>query len=76
MDYIPYTPLSAVNTDRHIIFGMSGHECVMTMAAGRVLMRNRGLLSPVKTFRAAKTTAAAEDLWQSVNQDAAKQTAS
>lgn len=70
MDYIPYTPLSAVNTDRHIIFGMSGHECVMTMAAGRVLMRNRRLTFAREDILSRKTTAAAEDLWQSVNQDA------
>lgn len=70
MDYIPYTPLSAVNTDRHIIFGMSGHECVMTMAAGRVLMRNRRLTFAREDILSRKTTAAAEDLWQSVNRDA------
>lgn len=70
MDYIPYTPLSAVNTDRHIIFGMSGHECVMTMAAGRVLMRNRRLTFAREDILSRKTTAAAEDLWQAVNQDA------
>lgn len=70
MDYIPYTPLSAVNTDRHIIFGMSGHECVMTMAAGRVLMRNRRLTFAREDILSRKTTAAAEDLWQAVNRDA------
>ena len=44
MDRDPLTPMNEANIDEHIIFGMSG-RCVMTMAAGRILMRGGKLCS-------------------------------
>lgn len=44
MDHDPFTPMNETNIDEHIIFGMSG-RCVMTMAAGKVLMRGGKLCS-------------------------------
>lgn len=70
MDYTPYTPLNAVNVDKHVIFGMSGHQCVMTMAAGKILMQNRRLTFAREDLLSRETTAAAAELWQAVREDA------
>jgi len=40
-DYNPLTPLHAGNANGHILFGMNGRNVVTTIAAGKVLMRDR-----------------------------------
>ena len=44
MDYKPFTPFSDENIDGHMIFGMTGRQCQTTIAAGKVLMRDRELV--------------------------------
>ncbi len=44
MDRLPYANIDETNYDEHIIFGMSG-RCVMTMCAGKILMRDGKLLT-------------------------------
>ena len=43
MDYIAPTPMNEENINSHILFGISGHDVVTTIANGKVLMENRQL---------------------------------
>ena len=43
--YIPPTPLHAGNVNSHVLFGMTGRDVVTTVANGKVLMKDRELLS-------------------------------
>jgi putative selenium metabolism protein SsnA len=45
VDYAPTTPLTAGNLPWHILFGFHESMITMTMVAGRVLMRDRQLLT-------------------------------
>ena len=45
VDYIPPTPLHAGNVNSHVLFGMTGRDVVTTVANGKVLMKDRELLS-------------------------------
>ena len=45
VDYHPFTPLSAGNLPWHILFGFRESMVTMTMVAGKLLMRNRELLT-------------------------------
>ncbi len=66
-DYRPYTPFSAANADGHILFGMSGKQCIHTVINGRVLMQDRQLLCCDKAEINAKTLEAAKKLWKNLN---------
>lgn len=41
LDYIPPTGMNENNVNSHILFGMTGHNVVTTIANGKVLMQNR-----------------------------------
>ena len=43
VDYDPLTPMHAGNVNGHLVFGVTGHDVVATVAAGKVLMKNRRL---------------------------------
>lgn len=45
VDYHPFTPLTAGNLPWHMLFGFHESMITTTMAAGKVLMRNRELLT-------------------------------
>ena len=45
VDYHPFTPLSTENLPWHILFGFRESMVTSTMVAGKLLMRNRELLS-------------------------------
>lgn len=45
VDYQPFTPVTAENLPWHIIFGFKESMITTTIAAGKVLMRNRVLLT-------------------------------
>lgn len=45
VDYHPYTPLTAGNLPWHIIFGFEASMVRTTIAAGKILMRDRQLLT-------------------------------
>ncbi|MBN2046951.1 MAG: putative aminohydrolase SsnA [Anaerolineaceae bacterium] len=45
VDYYPITPLSTGNLPWHILFGFRDSMVTMTMAAGKVLMKDRELLT-------------------------------
>ena len=64
LDYYPTTPLTADNLPWHILFGISGGHVHSTIAHGRVLMRNRELLTMDESEVTARSRAVAADTWQ------------
>lgn len=67
MDYNPYTPFGASNIDGHMLFGMNGRHCVTTMAAGKLLMKDRELIGIDEEAVHAQTLVEAEKLWKAIN---------
>ena len=67
MEYKPYTPLSAENIDGHLIFGMNGHNCITTMANGKLLMRDRRLVDLDEEKINADIMETAKKLWKNIN---------
>ena len=67
MDYKPYTPFGASNIDGHMLFGMNGRHCVTTMAAGKLLMKDRELIGIDEEAVHAQTLVEAEKLWKAIN---------
>ena len=43
VDYNPLTPLNESNINGHLVFGVTGHDVVTTVANGKVLMKDRKL---------------------------------
>ena len=41
--YNPLTPLNENNINSHLVFGVTGHDVVTTVANGKVLMKDRKL---------------------------------
>ena len=68
MDYKPFTPFNAENADAHLMFGMSGRQCLTTVANGKILMRNRQLLTVDENAINAKIAETAEKLWKNINE--------
>ncbi len=66
LDYIPYTPLTAGNFPWHLIFGMDGTHVTHTICGGRLLMKNRELLTMDEEWIAAKAKDAAKKVWKKV----------
>jgi len=64
LDYLPPTPLTAGNLPWHVIFGVDGEHVHTTIAAGRVLMRNRQLLTLDEERIHAQARELASRLWQ------------
>ena len=64
LDYYPTTPLTADNLPWHILFGVSGSHVHSTIAHGRVLMRNRELLTMDEAVVTARSRTVAADTWQ------------
>lgn len=67
MDYKPFTPLDGGNIDGHMIFGMTGRQCLTTMCNGRVLMQDRQLMAVDEEEVNAKICEAAQGLWSAIN---------
>lgn len=64
LDYLPPTPLTAGNLPWHVIFGIDGEHVHTTIVAGRVLMRNRRLLTLDEERIYAQARELASRLWQ------------
>ena len=43
VDYDPLTPLTEANINSHLLFGVTGHDVVTTVANGEVVMKDRRL---------------------------------
>lgn len=66
LDYVPYTPLTAGNFPWHLIFGMDGTHVTHTICAGKLLMRDRELLTLDEAAIAAEAREAAKKVWKRV----------
>jgi hypothetical protein len=63
VDYHPHTPLTADNLPWHIMFGFHESMITTTIVAGRVLMRNRHLLTLDEEAIAVRACRLAPDVW-------------
>jgi putative selenium metabolism protein SsnA len=64
VDYSPTTPLAAGNLPWHIVFGFHESMVTMTMVEGRVLMRDRQLLTLDLEQITARSRELAAKVWQ------------
>ena len=64
VDYHPTTPLTAGNLPWHIIFGFEIDTVTTTIVAGRVLMRDRQLLTLDEAEITAKSRELVKGVWQ------------
>ena len=64
LDYFPYTPLTAGNLPWQIIFGVDGTHVTTTIVGGKVLMRDRVLLTLDEEHIAAQAREIAPQVWQ------------
>lgn len=67
VDYHPFTPLTAGNLPWHIIFGFEASMITTTIAGGRVLMRDRQLLTLDEKAVAEEALALAPAVWERYN---------
>lgn len=67
VDYDPLTPLNENNINSHLVFGVTGHDVVTTVANGRVLMKDR-ILTRIDTEKVmADCRQAAKELADRIN---------
>ena len=64
VDYHPTTPLSAGNLPWHIIFGFESSMVTTTIVGGKILMRDRQLLTLDEAEITAKSRELASAVWQ------------
>jgi putative selenium metabolism protein SsnA len=64
LDYHPTTPLSPANLPWHILFGVSGSHVASTIVHGRVLMRDRKLLTLDEAAVTARSRVVAQATWE------------
>jgi len=72
IDYQPNTPLIAGNLPWHIIFGVQQSMVTTTIVAGRVLMRDRELLTLDEKEISAKARKIAPKVWDRYQNEVAK----
>ncbi|NTU83266.1 MAG: putative aminohydrolase SsnA, partial [Chloroflexales bacterium] len=68
LDYAPYTPLTDGNYPWHIVFGMDGSHVTHTICDGRLLMRDRELLTLDEAAIAAHARELAPAIWRRVEE--------
>jgi putative selenium metabolism protein SsnA len=64
LDYTPFTPLTAGNLPWQIVFGVDGAHVTTTIVGGKVLMRDRQLLTLDEERIAARALEVAPQVWQ------------
>ena len=64
VDYHPITPLTAGNLPWHILFGFSESMVTTTIVAGRILMKDRVLLTLDEEQIAARARELAVHVWR------------
>jgi putative selenium metabolism protein SsnA len=67
VDYHPTTPLTAGNLPWHLLFGVEASMITTTVCAGRVLMRDRQLLTLDEEAITARSRELAAQVWKRVN---------
>lgn len=68
LDYRPYTPLTGGNYPWQLIFGMDGSHVTHTICGGRMLMRDRALLTLDEAAIAARALRLAPAIWRRVEE--------
>jgi len=68
LDYHPTTPLTAGNLPWHLLFGLEASAITATVCAGRVLMRDRRLLTLDEEAITARSRELAARVWKRVNE--------
>lgn len=66
VDYKPHTPLNKDNINSHILFGMMGASVNTTIINGKVLMRDRKVLTADEGEIITKSREVAEKLWKRI----------
>jgi cytosine/adenosine deaminase-related metal-dependent hydrolase len=66
LDYQPTTPLTAGNLPWHLLFGFEASAVTATICAGRVLMRDRQLLTLDEEAITVRSRELAAEVWQRV----------
>ena len=64
VDYVPTTPLTEGNFPWHVIFGVDGTGVDTTIVGGRVLMRDKEILTLDEEEICAKSRECASELWK------------
>ena len=72
VDYHPYTPLTDGNLPWHIIFGFQQSMVTTTIVAGKVLMKDRQLLTLNEEEIAARAREIAPRIWKKYEEEVAK----
>jgi putative selenium metabolism protein SsnA len=72
VDYHPYTPMTDGNLPWHIIFGFQQSMVTTTIAAGKVLMKDRELLTLNEEEIAARAREIAPRIWKRYEEEVAK----
>ena len=67
VDYDPLTPMNAGNINGHLLFGVTGHDVVTTVANGKVLMKDRRLTQIDEAKVMADCRQAAKELADRIN---------
>jgi putative selenium metabolism protein SsnA len=68
LDYCPTTPLTVGNLPWHLLFGVEGSAITATVCAGRVLMRDRVLLTLDEEAITARSRELAARMWERINE--------
>src|SRR5258706_650228 len=72
VDYHPNTPLTAGNLPWHIIFGVQQSMVTTTIVAGKILMKDRELLTLDEKEISAKASEIAPKVWERYEKEVAK----
>jgi putative selenium metabolism protein SsnA len=67
LDYHPTTPLTAGNLPWHLLFGIEASAITATVCAGKVLMRDRQLLTLDEQAITARSQELAAQLWERIS---------
>ena len=68
LDYQATTPLTAGNLPWHVLFGVEASAVTATVCAGRVLMRDRTLLTLDEEAITARSRQLAAQVWERVGE--------
>ena len=67
VNYNPLTPMNENNINGHLVFGVTGHDVVTTVANGKVLMKDRRLTEIDEAKVMADCRQAAAELGKRIN---------
>jgi putative selenium metabolism protein SsnA len=66
LDYYPYTPITDGNFPWHIVFGIDGSQVTHTIVGGKLLMKDRDLLTLDEEVIASQARELAKRVWRRV----------